>query len=109
MVSIAGGRDVPDAVAEIPLQAMVKPMAKQVVPLQPMKEHARTDIHTAACGGPSTTAGGRALNEDASQGVPHWRRLLVGTAACGEESTQCRFSGRACDTMEDPHQSRLFL
>lgn len=42
---------------------MVKPMVKQVVPLQPMKDHGRADIHTAACGGPPATAGGHALNE----------------------------------------------
>lgn len=63
---------------------MVKPMVKQVVPLQPMKDHGRADIHTAACGGPPATAGGHALNEMRAT-VCHWNRLLVGTAACGEE------------------------
>ncbi|RMC04871.1 hypothetical protein DUI87_18045 [Hirundo rustica rustica] len=89
---------------------MVKPMVKQVVPLQPMKDHATVDIHTAAYGGPPATAGGHALNDDDDDHrVPQWSRLLVGTAACGEESTQCRFSGRTCDPMKDPHWSKVLL
>ena len=51
-VSEEGGRGgAPGTGAEILLQPMEKIMVMQVVPLQPMEDHAGADIHTAAWGG----------------------------------------------------------
>ena len=59
-------------------------MVTQVVPLQPMEDHAGADIHTAARGGPHAGAGGYALKE---------------AAACGEPM-QKQAPGRTRDPME---------
>lgn len=51
-----GGRDVPGAIAGIPLQPMEKTMVTQAVSLQPVKDHTTADIHPAAHGGLHTRA-----------------------------------------------------
>ena len=45
-------------------------MVKQVVPLQPMEDRVRADIHTAAHRGPHAGAGVYALKEAAACGKP---------------------------------------
>jgi len=45
-------------------------MVKDVVPLQPMQDHAGADNYSAAHGGPQDAAGGDALKEDAAHGEP---------------------------------------
>ncbi|KAK4810457.1 hypothetical protein QYF61_004237 [Mycteria americana] len=54
--------------SERPGKPVEKTMVKQVVPLRPMEVHVRADIHTAACGGPHTRAGGCAMKEAAAHG-----------------------------------------
>ncbi|KAK4813813.1 hypothetical protein QYF61_026417 [Mycteria americana] len=44
-VSEGGGRGAPSTGAEIPLQAVMKPMVRQAVPLQPMEVHDGADTH----------------------------------------------------------------
>jgi len=47
-------------------------------PLQPMKEHGRSDTHTVACGGPHTAADEYALKKAAARGKdPRWPRAEV--------------------------------
>lgn len=54
------GGGAPGAQAETLLWPMEKNMVTQVVPLQPMEDRGAT-IHTVACGGPHSAAGGRVL------------------------------------------------
>lgn len=68
-----GGGCARDNRAGIPLQPMIKVMATQVSPMQPMEEHGAADVHAATNGESHDTAG-----EDAQNGA----------VACGEESTQ---------------------
>ncbi|GAB0193692.1 zinc finger and BTB domain-containing protein 5 [Grus japonensis] len=66
---------------------MEKTMMKQVVPLQPMKDHIGADLHTAAHGGPYTTAGRCALKEAAAHGEPtqeqvFWQKVWPSADPC---------------------------
>ena len=60
----------PGTGAQIPLQPTEKTMVTQVVPLQTMEHHSGADTHAAARGGPHVAAGGHALKEAATHGVP---------------------------------------
>jgi len=53
-----------------PCSPWCKPMVKQVVPLQPMEDHAGADIHNELHGGPHARADGHALKEAAAHDVP---------------------------------------
>jgi len=94
------GEVAPGAGTKIPVQPMEKRLVEQVVPLQPTEDHAGADIHTAAHGGPHSTAKGNALMEAAAHGKPTqeqapgrscglWREvhtgagLLTGPVPCG--------------------------
>lgn len=64
-----GGRGgAPCARALVSLQALVKTMGMQVVPLKPMEVHSGANIHAAAQGGPHSGAVGYALEEGAAHG-----------------------------------------
>jgi len=93
------GGGAPATRAEISLQPMVKAMVKQVVPLQPMENQTRADIHPAACGGLYAGAGECALREAAALGKPMQERAPARTCGPMERRPHARagFSGRACD------------
>jgi len=98
-----GGRGVPGTGAEISLQPVVKTMVTQVVPLQSMEAHGGADVHTAACGGHPTGAGGRALNESAAcgalqAGAGFWQELQP----MERSPLRSRFSASTCDPVGDP-------
>jgi len=72
-------------------------IVKQIVPLQPVEDHIRADIHTAACGGPHAAAGGYALKGSCIL----WKaytRAGSSQELCPMERSPCRrrFSGRNC-------------
>ncbi|GAB0189733.1 acid sphingomyelinase-like phosphodiesterase 3b [Grus japonensis] len=48
-----GGGGSSGSTAETPLQPVEKTVEKQIVPLQPIKDHTGADIHTAAHGDPT--------------------------------------------------------
>lgn len=50
------GKEVFPVLEQSILQQLVETMEKEAVPLQPMDNYIRVDIHTVACGGPCRTA-----------------------------------------------------
>ena len=76
-----GGGGAPGARVEILLQAVVKTMVRQAVPLQPMEVHGGADIHLQPMEDPIPRAGGCPKDAvtlgEARAGAGSWQDLLT--------------------------------
>ena len=64
----------------LPLQLVLKTMARQVVPLQPMEVHSEADLHLQPVEGIPHWSRGMPEGRCDPVGSPRWSRLLPGPA-----------------------------
>ncbi|KAJ7411534.1 protein pxr1-like [Willisornis vidua] len=72
------GESAPQIGIELPLQAVVQTMARQIVPLYAMEVQKRTEFYRQHMEKPSTGAGGYPKDICDPMGIPQWSRFLVG-------------------------------